>query len=227
MDPFASSPADPTSVPPPPLSDRARIRGAYRDYLLRHGAPPATVFALAETLGITESAFYEHYATFEAIDRDIFRELFDQARQRAEATPEYAAYSVREKLLAFYYTLIEGLRDERSYIQLKRQQRPFFNRPTPVYLQDAKLRFEQYADELLIEARMSKEVVRRAFLSDRYAAGFWYQLLFLLDFWLKDSSPSFERTDEAIEKAVTLSFDLIGRNPLDSAVEFARFLWQR
>lgn len=228
MDPSASSPADPTSVPPPPpLTDRARIRGAYRDYLLRHGAPPTTVFALAETLGITESAFYEHYATFEAIDRDIFRELFDQARQRAEATPEYAAYSVREKLLAFYYTLIEGLRDERSYIQLKRQQRPFFNRPTPVYLQDAKLRFEQYADELLIEARMSKEVVRRAFLSDRYAAGFWYQLLFLLDFWLKDSSPNFERTDEAIEKAVTLSFDLIGRNPLDSAVEFARFLWQR
>ncbi|MBC7447967.1 MAG: TetR/AcrR family transcriptional regulator [Hymenobacteraceae bacterium] len=227
MEPHVPPAPDFTTAPPPPLSDRARIRAAYRDHLLRHGAPPPTVFALAETVGLSESVFYEHYPTFEAVDRDIFREFIEQARRRAEATPEYAAYAVREKLLAFYYTLIEGLRAERSYVQLKQRQRPFFNRSTPTYLQDAKSSFEQYADELLIEARMSKEVARRAFFNDRYAAGFWYQLLFLLDFWLKDSSPSFERTDEAIEKAVTLSFDLIGRNPLDSAVEFAKFLWRR
>lgn len=209
-----------------PITDRARIRAAYRDHLLRHGAPPATVYALAQELGLTESAFYEQYATFEAIDRDIFRGFIAQARQRAEATPEYAAYSVREKLLAFYYALIENLREERSYVQLKNQQRSFFNRTMPVYLQDAKTQFEVYAEELLNEARMSQEVVKRAFLSDRYAAGFWYQFTFLLDFWLRDSSPNFERTDEAIEKAVALSFDLIGRNPLDSAVEFARFLFK-
>ncbi len=225
MDAQAPFTADATSAPP--LSDRTRIRVAYRDYLLRHGAPPATVYALAQELGIAESAFYEQYATFEAIDRDIFREFIDAARTRAEATPEYANYSVREKLLAFYFTLIEGLRDERSYITLSNKLHPFFNRATPVYLQDAKVRFEQFAEELLIEARLSKEVVRRAFLSDRYAAGFWYQLTFLLDFWLKDNSPNFVRTDEAVEKAVTLSFDLIGRNPIDSAVEFARFLFNR
>jgi AcrR family transcriptional regulator len=221
------APAAEAALPPPPLSDRARIRAAYRDHLLRQGTPPATVYALAQELGLSESAFYEQYATFEAIDRDIFREFIDAARERAENTPEYANYSVREKLLAFYFTLIEGLRDERSYITLKNRHQPFFNRATPVYLQDAKARFEQYAEELLIEARLSKEVVRRAFLSDRYAAGFWYQLTFLLDFWLKDNSPNFVRTDEAIEKAVTLSFDLIGRNPIDSAVEFARFLFNR
>ena len=225
MQSIASPVVDPAAMPP--LSERARIRVAYRTYLLRHGAAPTTVFALADELGITESAFYEHYATFEAIDRDLFRAFIMDARQRAEATPEYAAYSVREKLLAFYYTLIESLRDERSYVQLRQRQRPFFNRPTPVYLQDAKTAFEQYADELLTEARLSQEIVRRPLISDRYAAGFWYQLLFLLDFWLKDSSPNFERTDEAIEKAVTLSFDLIGRNPIDSALEFAKFLFQR
>ncbi len=225
MEPLSSPVAEP--APSAPQSERARIRAAYRTYLLRHGAPPATVYALATELGMTESAFYEQYSTFEAIDRDIFREFIRQAQAHAEATPEYAAYSVREKLLAFYYALVEGLRDERSYVKLINQHRPFFNRLTPVYLQDAKTAFEQYVEELLIEARMSKEVVRRAFLSDRYAAGFWYQLTFLLDFWLRDNSPNFERTDEAIEKAVTLSFDLIGRNPLDSAVEFARFLFQR
>ncbi len=225
MDPLTTS-----ALPPPsaaPGADRARIRAAYREYLLRHGTPPPTVYALAQELGLTESAFYEQYATFEAIDRDLFRAFIDNARRRAEATAEYAAYSTREKLLAFYYSLIEDLRDERSYIRLKNQQRPFFNRPTPVYLQDAKTQFELYVEDLLIEGRLSKEVVRRAFLSEQYPTGFWYQLTFLLDFWLKDNSTNFERTDEAIEKAVTLSFDLIGRNPIDSAVEFARFMWQR
>lgn len=211
----------------PPLSDRARIRAAYRAHLLRHGAPPATVFVLAEELGLSESAFYEQYATFEAIDRDLFRNFIAEARAQAEATPEYAAYSVREKLLAFYYTLVERLRDERSYIQLKVTRRGLFSKPTPVYLQDAKTAFEQFVEELLMEARLNKEVVNRPLISDRYAAGFWYQLLFVLDFWLRDTSANFERTDEAIEKAVTLSFDLLGRNPLDSAVEFARFLWRR
>lgn len=206
--------------------EKDAIRAAYRAHLLRHNAPPASIFQLTQGLGIAESEFYQHYATFGAIDRDIFRSFIDDARTRAEATPEYAAYSVREKLLAFYYTLVEQLKNERSYINLITQREPFHNRLTPVYLQDAKARFEDYAEELLIEGRSTKEVVRRAFLSDRYPAGFWLQLLFLLRFWLRDSSPNFERTDEAIEKAVTLSFDLIGRNSLDSAVEFGRFLFR-
>lgn len=206
--------------------EKEAIRDGYRAHLLRHNAPPASVYQLAQELGITESAFYHHYSTFDAIDRDIFREYVDQARHRAEATPEYAAYTVREKLLAFYYTLLEILRDERSYVLLVSQRRPFFGRPTPVYLQDARARFEQYAEELLIEARLSKEVARRALLADQYPRGFWYQFTFLLNFWLKDNSPNFERTDEAVERAVRLSFDLISHNAIDSAVEFARFLFK-
>ncbi len=206
--------------------EKDAIRAAYRAHLLRHNAPPTSVFQLTQELGIAESEFYQHYATFGAIDRDIFRSFIDDARARAEATPEYAAYSVREKLLAFYYTLVEQLKNERSYLTLITQREPFHNRLTPVYLQDGKARFEEYVEELLIEGRLTKEVVRRAFLSERYPAGFWVQLLFLLRFWLRDSSPNFERTDEAIEKAVTLSFDLIGRNSFDSAVEFGRFLFR-
>ncbi|MBC8081800.1 MAG: TetR/AcrR family transcriptional regulator, partial [Hymenobacter sp.] len=38
---------------------------------------------------------------------------------------------------------------------------------------------------------------------------------------------NFERTDAAVEKAVTLSFDLVGRNTLDSATDFVRFLLRR
>ena len=207
--------------------DQDQIRAAYRAHLLQHNKPPASVYQLAHELGMPETEFYQFYPTLEAIDRDIWRSFIEQARLQAEATPEYRNYSVREKLLAFYFTLIELLRSERSYVILRTRRTPFYGRSTPVYLEDARRVFKEYVEELLIEGRLSKEVVRRAFLSERYPSGFWLQLLWLLNFWIEDNSPNFERTDEAIEKAVTLSFELIGHNALDSIAGFTRFLWRK
>ena len=48
-----------------------------------------------------------------------------------------------------------------------------------------------------------------------------------MGFFAKDDTVNFERTDAAVEKAVTLSFDLVGRNTLDSAFDFVRFLVKR
>jgi hypothetical protein len=50
--------------------------------------------------------------------------------------------------------------------------------------------------------------------------------LFILNFWVKDPSQQFEQTDVAIEKAVNTSFDLIGKTPLDTIFDFAKFLFQ-
>ena len=61
-------------------------------------------------------------------------------------------------------------------------------------------------------------------MQEGYPRFFWQQVLFVLGYFAKDDSINFERTDAAVEKAVTLSFDLVGRNTLDSAVDFVRFL---
>ena len=61
-------------------------------------------------------------------------------------------------------------------------------------------------------------------LEDNYGRIFLRQLQFILLFFVRDESANFERTDAAVEKAVTLSFDLVGRNTLDSAFDFGRFL---
>jgi len=52
------------------------------------------------------------------------------------------------------------------------------------------------------------------------------QLLFVIGFWIKDDSIAFEKTDAAIEKAVNLSFDLMGKGPLDAMLDFGKFLYQ-
>ena len=49
---------------------------------------------------------------------------------------------------------------------------------------------------------------------------------FLLLFWRDDDSAGFEKTDAFVEKSVNLAFDLIGKGALDSAIDFAKFLYQ-
>ncbi len=42
---------------------------------------------------------------------------------------------------------------------------------------------------------------------------------------MEDSSPSFEKTDMAIEKSVQTVFELFDNTPLDSVIDFGKFLW--
>ena len=54
----------------------------------------------------------------------------------------------------------------------------------------------------------------------------WIQLLLTLKFWLDDSSPSFEKTDIYIEKSVKASFELMNIAPIDSLIDFGKFIFK-
>jgi ubiquinone biosynthesis protein COQ9 len=45
-----------------------------------------------------------------------------------------------------------------------------------------------------------------------------------LKFWIDDRSKSFEKTDLFIEKSINASFDLINISPLNSLVDFGKFI---
>ena len=79
---------------------------------------------------------------------------------------------------------------------------------------------------ILLEAKTTGEVADRPFISEKYDEGLWLQLWFIFQFWIKDSSVSFEKTDAAIEKSVHLAFDLMGKSALDTFADFAKFLYQ-
>ena len=208
--------------------EKERIKQAYLDYVLRKGSPPASVYKLTQKLGLPEQEFYRFYANFDAIDRELWADFGRQARATAEKEPVWAQYSSREKLLSFYYTLLEILKRNRSYA-LQALRRSLHRMPglTPRVLDDFRQEFEVFVAELLREGRRTEEVASRPIIQDQYPRAFWQQMLFVLGFFAKDDTVDFERTDAAVEKAVTLSFDLVGRNTLDSALDFVRFLVRR
>ncbi len=215
-----------------------KIKDAYLDHLLEHGEAPPSVYQFTKRLKMKEADFYEHYNSFTSLERDIWRGFFDQALTQIQGDEVYREYSVREKLLAFYYTWVEVLKNNRSYVTFRVQHmglsgtgmRPVgsnVGRLNIEVLSRFKEGFLDFANELIMEGKETEEVVDRPIIGNNYDEGLWRQVLFVLNFWVQDDSQNFERTDVAIEKAVNLSFNLMGRSALDSAVDFARFLYQR
>ena len=43
---------------------------------------------------------------------------------------------------------------------------------------------------------------------------------------MSDNSPGFEKTDMVIEKSVRAIFDIFETTPLESVIDFGKFLWK-
>lgn len=201
------------------------ISEAYKEHLLTEGQRPTSVFKFSKSLGITETEFYAHYSAFAAIEKAIWKKLLDQAITQVKAEEVYSAYSVREKLLAFYFTWIELLKSQRSYVLLVWDQLQRLEW-LPGDMQSLKDPFFDYVQELVAEGYEKGELKNRPVLSERYADALWLQFGHITRFWVKDESPAFENTDALIEKSVNLGVDLMGTSTLDTALDLARFLWK-
>jgi hypothetical protein len=139
--------------------------------------------------------------------------------------PVYNEYSGREKLLAFYFTLLEVLKPKRSFVNfsLSEVKKPEL---MPAFLKGFREKYTDFVKDLIRESIDKGEIVDRPLVGSRYDEGLWVQFLFILNFWLRDRSLKFEKTDAAIEKSVHLSFDLMGRSFVDSFVDLGKFIVQ-
>ncbi len=203
---------------------KEQLQLQYMEYMLLQEKTPSSVFAFTRSIKIKEADFYAHYNSFRALEGDIWKTWFTDTIDVLHRDEQYAQYSVREKVLSFYYTWLEMLAKNRSYVLMK------FERMTgsdlnPAFLAPLKEAFKMYVNDLLMEGKDTSEVADRRF-ANQYDKGFWIQLMFVTRFWANDDSPGYEHTDAAVEKAVNFSFDLVARGPLDSFLDLAKFLYQ-
>src|SRR5690349_10555091 len=88
-------------------SSDLKIESAYVEYLLTEGKQPASVFKFCLDLGIKESEFYTQFGSFDAIESKIWKAFIDKTITRLRGDKSFSSFSVREKVLAFYFTLFE------------------------------------------------------------------------------------------------------------------------
>lgn len=202
-----------------------KIKSAFVTHLLNEGRVPTSVFKFCQQLGVKEEDFYQYFGSFEAVERSIWKGFVERTIGRLQADDAFNRFTTRERVLAFYFTLTEEMKNNRSFAvhYLGRMPKPEF---TPGYLKDFKKSFDLFFDTLLNEGKGSGEIAARPLLDRQYVRLFWLHLGFVLLFWKNDDSPGFEKTDAVIEKSVALAFDLIGKGAVDSAIDLAKFLFQ-
>src|SRR4051812_43094504 len=199
------------------------IKEAYIDYVLTHNEQPKSVYVFAKQLNTTEQEFYNFFASFIAIEKGIWAGLITQALAELEQQEVWAKYTSREKVLAFFYAFVELLKTRRSFAiySLKKHNGRL---SSPEVLDDAKTVFENFAETVIQQGLASSELADRKYFAKRYKDALWVQFGIILNFWINDNSTGFEKTDEAIERGINVTFDLFQRSPLDNIFEYGKFI---
>lgn len=193
------------------------------DYVLTEGQQPKSVYIFAKKNKMAEADFYQFFGSFDAIEQSIWSGYALNTLLEIRAQGVWPQYSAREKALSFFYAFFELLKSSRSFAvySIKKQPKGF---STPKVFENLKEIFENFATEIINEGIESSELSDRKFFAKRYKDALWIQFVFVLNFWINDSSAGFEKTDEAIEKGVNVTFDLFQRSPIDNLFEYGKFL---
>lgn len=205
---------------------KEKIISGYIEHVLENGKEPVSVFKFAKDLKMKEEEFYNYFTSFQGIKSAVWAQLFENTITNIESQEVFKEYSAREKLLGFLFTWVEELKKNRSYLLSIYKDERSMDKLLPMEVKIFKSKFKDFANEIILEGKETEEIANRPVISDRYDEALWFQVWFVFQFWLKDASPAFEKTDAAIEKSVNLAFDLMGKSALDTFIDFAKFLYQ-
>lgn len=207
-----------------PITDD-EIISIYMEQVLQHNAEPKNVYVFCQDNKIVESDFYAFYGSLEALKQDIWVKFFDNVKNTIESDENYLTYSNKNKLLTLYFSLIEILTLNRSYVvfALKEQKNMLKNLQQ---LKTLRNHFKSFIVDMINTQTSEEDFKVNKIAKPLYVEGAWIEFLFILKFWLDDTSKGFEKTDVMIEKAVKATFDVLDTTPLDSLLDFGKFVWK-
>ena len=204
---------------------KKKILTHYTNLVLEHEKEPQSVYRFCKQLEIEETEFYAHFGSFEQLKAYIFHQFFENALELIQKEKGYTSKAPKEKLLSFYFTFFEVLLLNRSYVlfALNKQKTPLEKMAS---LKSLRSGFKAFVTVLIQDGNALKQSKFSQHPEAVFAEGAWLQFVFLLKFWMEDPSPGFEKTDMAIEKSVRTVFDLFDSTPVDSVIDFGKFLWK-
>lgn len=203
-----------------------KIFELYGDYLLNHGEKPKNVYLFAKENNFEEKEFYHYFSGFEQIESEILNHLFTKSLELASEVNSSNEVTTKEKLLNVYYIFFENLTMNRSLVLSILGSNKIQNIKTLQNLRETHKQFVNTLDfnewEMIEKA---KEDIRKINEKSRQEA-LWLHLVSAIDFWKKDTSPDFEKTDIFIEKTVDTGFELMDNEPLRKLADLGKFLFK-
>lgn len=204
---------------------RDKIVSMYMNYRLENHDKPKSVYLFAKTNGFDESEFYAFFGTLERLEKEVFKIFLDQTLEMIQKDKNYETYDMKSKVLSFYFTFFELMSANRSYVvlNLKEHQNQLKNL---MLLSNVRVGFKNFIGEIITDEVRTQNERFQNFQEKSIKETAWIQFLLTLKFWLDDESAAFEKTDIFIEKSVKATFELMNIAPLDSLIDFGKFIFK-
>jgi hypothetical protein len=202
-----------------------RIVSLYMDYVLENSEKPKSVYIFAKMNDFSETEFYAFFGTIESIEKEIFKMFVEKTVELLKSNQEYETYDMKSKILSFYFTFFEILTANRSYIIMVLKEHNNDLKKLSL-LTGLKNSFKDYLTEIITDDFRTQQESLQNVQEKAFQESSYFQLLLTMKFWLDDSSPSFEKTDIYIEKSVKANFELMNIAPIDSLIDFGKFIFK-
>lgn len=198
---------------------KEKILDGYIDYVLSEDAKPLSIYKFSKHLKIDDQEFYNYFGSFDQVEDYFWSQIVHQSMNLVK---EEEVESVHHQILSFYFTLFENFRIHRSFIlylygqksnsfhfefRLRKSVKPQLREFSKAMITPLHNISEEFGDKLSEE-------------------GMWLQFVALFNYWIRDESPGFEKTDLFIEKSVRLGVDLSKSFPSESILDFGKFIFK-
>ena len=197
----------------------------YMDYVLEHEAVPKSIYKFCKLNKIEETDFYGFFGSVEGIQKTIWRKFYTNTEHLLQKNEEYENFSNKDKMLTFFYTFFELLTLNRSYVLFALGEHKSMLKNLE-QLKGLRKHIKAYATDLIEDGNADKNLKITKHNPKLFSEGAWLQFLFVLKFWMDDSSRGFEKTDMAIEKSINTIFDVFDNTPLENIIDFGKFLYK-
>ena len=202
-----------------------KIVSMYMDYVLEHNEKPKSVYQFSKLNKITEKEFYNYFGTIESIEKEIFKVFYEKTIALLQKDKDFETYDMRSKLLSFNFTFFELLTANRSYVLMSLKESGNQLKSLK-QLSGLKSSYKEFVSEIITDDIRTKEERFQNFQEKAILESSWFQLLLTMKFWIDDTSPALEKTDIYIEKSINTAFELMNVAPLDSLIDFGKFIFK-
>jgi hypothetical protein len=203
-----------------------KIFELYGDYILNHGERPKNIYRFAKDNEFEEKDFYNYFSSFEQIEKLMLVNLFNKSIELASEVNDAKEVTSKEKLLNVYFIFFENMTMNRSLVLMILGNSKMHFAKVANQLKEAHRNFIKTLDfndwEMIEKA---KDNIRNFHEKAREEA-LWLHLVSAIEFWKKDTSPSFEKTDIYIEKTIDTGFELMDNEPLRKVLDLGKFLFK-
>ena len=208
------------------LITQDKIFELYGDYILNHGERPRNIYRFAKDNEFEEKDFYNYFSSFEQIEKLMLVNLFNKSIELASEVNDAQEVTSKEKLLNVYFIFFENMTMNRSLVLMILGNSKMHFAKVANQLKEAHRNFIKTLDfndwEMIEKA---KDNIRNFHDKAREEA-LWLHLVSAIEFWKKDTSPSFEKTDIYIEKTIDTGFELMDNEPLRKVLDLGKFLFK-